>query len=254
MAVGMLNYHYPTLPDETGCVDFLATIHFFRALPTNALRQVAAVARPTWVGRGDFIFCEGNPLDAVYVIVEGRAKEIRETEDGEEVIIRLPHPGDVLGIIGSWNAPRYRTSALAQESCLVLALPRDFFVSLLGDYPPFMFAILLELGGRLGEIETRVVDLQTRRAVSRLARAILHLGQKAERCDRALTEITLALSRQDLAELAGTNVSTASRTLREWERRGIVAARRERVRILRPHALAAIAAAAPSLMRPDARG
>lgn len=51
--------------------------------------------------RGDFIYCEGDPLDVVDAIVDGRVKEIRETEDGEAVIIRLDRSGDILGMIGA---------------------------------------------------------------------------------------------------------------------------------------------------------
>jgi CRP-like cAMP-binding protein len=53
--------------------------------------------------------------------------------------------------------------------------------------------------------------------------------------------VVLPLTRQDLAELAGTNLSMASRTLSEWDRKGIVNAGRERVSILRPYDLVAIA-------------
>lgn len=42
-------------------------------------------------------------------------------------------------------------------------------------------------------------------------------------------------------ELAGTTLSTASRTLSGWERQGLVDAGRERVTLLRPHALVALA-------------
>jgi CRP-like cAMP-binding protein len=54
-------------------------------------------------------------------------------------------------------------------------------------------------------------------------------------------EINLPLSRQDLAELSGTTLSTASRTLSAWDRRGIIIAQRERVTIVKPHQLVAIA-------------
>jgi CRP-like cAMP-binding protein len=48
------------------------------------------------------------------------------------------------------------------------------------------------------------------------------------------------LSRKDLAEMTGTTLFTVSWTLKEWERRGILIARREQVVIVDPHALTII--------------
>jgi 2-polyprenyl-6-methoxyphenol hydroxylase-like FAD-dependent oxidoreductase len=47
-------------------------------------------------------------------------------------------------------------------------------------------------------------------------------------------------------ELAGTTLSTTSRTLSKWDRDGIVSSQRERVTILQPHALVSIAEDLPA--------
>ena len=49
-----------------------------------------------------------------------------------------------------------------------------------------------------------------------------------------------ALSRQDLAEMSGTTLSTASRMLSQWHGQGPVIAGREKVIIRNPHALVRI--------------
>lgn len=82
-------------------------------------------------------------------------------------------------------------------------------------------AVIRDLGSRLRQAEGRILDLQTERVEQRIARTLLRLAGSGG--------LVLALSRQDLADLSGTTLSTASRTLSSWHRRGIVVSEREQV-------------------------
>jgi len=68
----------------------------------------------------------------------------------------------------------------------------------------------------------------------RIARALLRLVGQAGRRVGAGLEIDFPLSRQDIAEMTGTTLYTVSRTLREWERRGVVQSARRRVVVRDP--------------------
>jgi CRP-like cAMP-binding protein len=225
----------------------------FARLPTATLARVAADLRRRRVPRGAFVFLEGEPAEALHVLVAGRVKVVRETEDGREVILRLIGPGEIFGGAGGWGEPRYPASARAQEESVVLRLPADRFARLLETEPSFATAVVAELGARLREAEARIRELQTERVERRLARVLLRLADKTGRRTGEGVEIGVALTRQDLAELSGTTLSTASRTLSRWDEQGIVAAGREHVTILRPHQLVSIAeeladaASAPSI-------
>ena len=80
------------------------------------------------------------------------------------------------------------------------------------------------------------------RALRRLA---THAGRKVERG----TLIELPLSRQDMAELTGTTLYTASRIISHWEELGVVEAGREGVLILQPDRLESIAGSLPPAPR-----
>jgi CRP-like cAMP-binding protein len=65
--------------------------------------------------------------------------------------------------------------------------------------------------------------------------------QDGWKTDSGLLLIDIPLSRQDLAEMTGTTLYTASRTLSGWERDGIIETGRQRLVILQPFAVHAIA-------------
>ena len=227
------------------CAAFLATVRLFEGLPPSAVLAVAARFRPRRVKRAAFIFLEGEPASALNLLAEGGVKVVREAEGGE-VILRLIGPGEIFGAPGGWGEPVYPASAVAQRDALVLQLPADDLAALVAARPAFAMAIIRELGIHLREAEARIHDLQTQRAERRIARTLLRLARRTGVAAEVEVEPDIALSRQELAGLAGTTLSTASRTLSAWNRRGIVAARRERVAILRRGELLEIAADRPA--------
>jgi CRP-like cAMP-binding protein len=220
---------------------FLGSVRLFQRLPPSILREIASQFRPKRVQRGSIVFVEGEPAEVLNLLATGRVKVVRETEDGREAILRLIGPGEIFGGAGGWGEPVYPATAVAQEPGVVLQLPAPAFSALLDASPAFAHAVVRELGARLREAEARIRELQTERVERRLARALLRLAQKTGIKTPTGIELGLALTRQDLAELAGTTLSTASRTLSAWDQAGIIAAGRERVVICQPHALVAIA-------------
>lgn len=214
--------------------ELLAGIPVFAPLSPETIREVAALCRPRATGRGDFIFREGEPALAVQIAAEGRVKIVRETAAGRQVVLRLINPGELFGVAGGWGAETYPAGARALDAGVVLQLPAREFFRLLAERPDLALAVIADLGRRLREIESRVLDLETGDVEARLARALLRLTAGG------LSPV-VALTRQDLADLTGTTLSTASRTLSTWHRGEIVAALRERVVIRDRAALAAIA-------------
>lgn len=216
----------------------LARVPLFARVPPAVIREVAALFRPRAVPRGDFVFREGEPANAVHVAAIGRIKIVRETEAGRQVVLRLIHPGSSFGVSGVWGTATYPASARALDEAVILHLPSHELARLMTAHAPLALAMITDLGARLREAEARILDLETEGVEARLARALLRLAAQSQ------PPTSIALTRQDLADLTGTTLTTASRTLSAWHRQGIVAALRERVVILDRTALQVIAGGA----------
>jgi CRP-like cAMP-binding protein len=226
--------------------EFLVGVPLFRDLPPDLLRLVADQMTTRSIERGGFVFLEGDRATSLNVLGHGRVKVVRETDEGREVILRQIDPGEIFGGAGGWGGTVYPASARAQEHSLVLRLPAERFTALIREQPEFALAVVAELGRRLREAEARIRDLQSERVERRLARTLLRLADRTGELRGDHAEVQLPLTRQDLAELAGTTLSTASRTLSAWDHQGIVASERERVVILRRDRLVAIAEELPA--------
>ena len=75
-----------------------------------------------------------------------------------------------------------------------------------------------------------------------MARVLLRLASAAgERLEGGAVRITLPLSRQDIADMAGTVIETAIRTMSKFQKQGLIETREGRIVLLKPHRLVAIA-------------
>ena len=197
--------------------------------------------RPRAIGRAEFVYLEGDTADTMHVAAHGRIKILRETAEGKQVILRLIQPGEAFGVSGGWGGSTYPASAQALDPGIVLALPARALRVLLEQHPQLALALIQELGSRLREADARILDLQTEGADARIARALLRIAGTVTAPTHDATRAGISLTRQDLALLSGSTLSTASRALSAWHRRGIVGAFRERVVILDRRALEEIA-------------
>ena len=75
----------------------LEDLPLFGLMPPDVRRLVAASFEPVNYPFGAVIVEEGEPADALYVIVSGRARALRQGLGGEEVSLGVLGPGDVFG-------------------------------------------------------------------------------------------------------------------------------------------------------------
>jgi len=204
----------------------LREVPLFAGLSEETVASVAQRLMPRSYLRGEMIFARGMPADAFNLLAEGKVKIVRETEEGRQVILRLIEPKQMFGVSGGWGEMLYPASAYALEDSVVLRLAAWEFNRLLSTHPDLAMSVIRDLGRRLRQAEERILELQTVGVECRLARALLRMLEDSP------DGVTINLSRQDLADLTGTTLSTTSRILSSWHRRGIVLAGRERVRVV----------------------
>ena len=186
------------------------------------LRQILSVMSLTEYDRGETIFRENDPSDFFVVVAAGRAKVFREGADGRERILEIFGPGAPLGAVALYESLPYPASAAALESTTCLQIPRGTFSSWLNHQPSLMRDLLGSMSLRLVELTNRLAESTAGRVEVRLARLFLKLSeQHGRRQDRGV-HIPLSLSRQDLADFAGTTVETSIRIMRRWQKAGML--------------------------------
>ncbi len=197
----------------------LGEIPMFQRLGAEDRRSLAAVSSLVEFDRGAEIFAEGDPPRWLFVALSGHVKVGKLTPAGREVILEIFGPGDPLGAVAVYEGRAFPATARALEPVRCLRTPRDAFFRLLAERPTLLAGLLGGLTLRLMELTDRLVELTGARVEERLARLLLKQASELGRPERGGTFLPLHLSRQELADLAGTTIETAIRIMSRWGKR-----------------------------------
>jgi CRP/FNR family transcriptional regulator, nitrogen oxide reductase regulator len=224
----------------------LAKTSLFKGLDERALLQIVEEASLRKVEDGSFVFYQGDPADLTCVLLEGKLRLTQVTPEGQQVILRYIGPFDEFAIIAVLSQEEFSVSAEAVENSTLLTWSQANMQKLMEQHPSMAMNAIRVLSGRVREFQDRLREMSTERVERRIARTLLRLARQAGRETDEGILIDFPLSRQDLAEMAGTTLFTVSRTLSSWETAGIIRSGRERVVILQAHRLVVIAEDLPT--------
>lgn len=220
-------------------------VPLFEGLSDEGLNRAIGLAQRERRAKDSQLFEQGATATTFYLILAGRIRVSQITPEGQQVIIRYLGPQEIAGCVAVCGGVPYPATATAVEDTWLLTWTRARMSELAADFPIIGMNAMQIMGGRMTELQGRLTELQTIRVDRRIAHALGRLVVQAGRRTTDGIEIDFAITRKDLAEMTGTTLYTVSRTLSEWETSGIVSSRRQKVVILRPHDLAAIAKATP---------
>lgn len=192
--------------------------------------------------KDSYLFFEGEPAEWLVFVAEGRVKMIKHSESGRETILATFGPGQVVGEVGVLAGEMYPATAQALEPAVTLSLQRDAYAALVRRHPDLAWALIEELGRRLQQAHEKTRSLAVEKVERRVARLLLRMANTAgERLEGGAVRITVPLSRQDIADMAGTVVETAIRTMSKFQKLGWLETREGYIVLLRPHELVAVA-------------
>ncbi len=160
------------------------------------------------------MWVEGDPVDGLYVLVEGMIKSHRVALDGQEVILVFNTVGDVAGEVGLFHPAQVRhvsVTAMAPTRCLVI--PRDPLVAFLSRHPRPMVRMLEQLATIAVKAATSYSELALHDIRARVAAALLALAEEYGEPTATGTRIRLRLSQPTLAALVAASRENVNRAL-----------------------------------------
>jgi len=198
----------------------------FDAIPTlrslgeedrNALSPLCELAA---YGKGETIFEEGDPAERIHFLFVGRVKIVKAGRD-RDLILEILGPGEPVGAVAVFERRPFPATAVALESSGVVSIPEREFFSLIEKRPEITRRLLAGLTLRLMSLNRRLADM-TGSVDYRAARLFLTLADRMGQPRAEGVFVPLALSRQDIADLAGTTIETAIRVMSRWQKEGLV--------------------------------
>ena len=209
-------------------VEALGRCRLFAGMGPEALRAMARTLRARRFRRGEVLFHEGDPGDALFVVASGAVKVVVPSEDGEEAILATLRRGDFLGELALLDGAPRSASAVALEATEALALPRDQFLALVATEPAIRDALMASLAGELRRLTTHVAELHFLDLTGRLAARLARLAEEhGDRLPDGTIRLDAPLTQSDLAAMIGATRQSVNKLLGEFEADGLLKMERD---------------------------
>lgn len=223
-------------------LEILGKVPFFASLPPEELAGVNPLFREQGYEPGEFIYYAGDEAARLYVVASGKVKLVSHTLAGRDVLLDLLTPGEYFGSLATLGEALYADTAQAQTAVCALGIGADAFRGILDSSPAVAVRVLDVMAGRLRDARERIRQLSVHSVERRLAYTLLKLAGKFGQPKEVGLLIQVPLSRDDLAEMAGTTTETASRVLSQFQKDGLIDSGRGWVAVTDQAGLEAIAA------------
>lgn len=172
--------------------------------------------------KGEMIFLQGDIVEGLYIINQGKIKVFKYTREGKEQILYILSVGDFFGELSLINAEEANYNVEAIEEVKLCLISRNDFAELLNVSNNISMKLLENVGGRLMKLERLVQSLGTKEVEARIAQMLLDLAKEFGQEKLSAIEINIPLTREDMANFIGVTRETISRKLSLFQDEGII--------------------------------
>ncbi|MFC9426332.1 Crp/Fnr family transcriptional regulator [Streptomyces sp. NPDC056987] len=184
---------------------------------------------------------QNEPSAHVLLILRGWTKVTASAANGYEALLALRGPGDIVGESAALTGRSRAATVTALEPVEAVAVEHDRFRDHLARSPQLALKLLALTADRTRAADRRRLEFASMSVRERFAVLLLDLARSHGRRTDEGIELSVPLSKQELAGAVGASREMVQRELKDLrERRAVVTGRRTLL-ILRPEVLRRIA-------------
>ncbi|WP_424964329.1 response regulator [Ekhidna sp.] len=179
----------------------------------------------------DIIYREGDFSNFVFKIIRGKIKTYHINEDGKEFIHDIRKEGDFLGERSIIQDSSRTEFAEAMEDSELMLIPKDDFQQLIFNNREISGQFIKLLSNNLSEREKELMEMAYNTVRKRTADSLMKLY---EAYSGEMENVTVDVSRADLAGMVGTATESVIRILSEFKKDKWIEINGSAITILKP--------------------
>lgn len=194
----------------------------------DSLSDIVRRDRP--LRKGESIYHAGERFSGIFALKSGAAKLVHTDHFGNESIIAVLLPGELLGFDGLASG-RYLCSLIVLEASRYCELP-SHRIEQISQRMPSLYQVLLQRTGEQFDQSIEKIAISQRPADERLAAFLLDLAKRYGARGFSSEQFQLSLTRQEIGNHLGLALETVSRALGKFEAAGMIGVRGKQIHIL----------------------
>lgn len=166
----------------------------------------------------DIIFKQNTFTSHVMFIKSGLVKVFKEGRNNKSIILKIATPGNFLGLISIFGESTFQYSATAIEECEITFIDINVYYDLIENNGKYANSILKILSTDNLYIFDKLLSQYQKQLPGKIADLILYFSEQIYQS----AHFEFPLTRNELAEFAGTTKESMIRTLTEFKNDKII--------------------------------
>jgi CRP-like cAMP-binding protein len=187
------------------------------------------------IKKGEHLMTEGNTINGLYCIKDGKGKLTKLNTNGKEQIIKFIKGGDLLGHRSLLSEELVGLNAIALEDMQVCFIPKGDILDTIKDNNQFSLNLMKNISHQLNEANTLISQMAQKPVKDRLAETLLHLEETFGIDNEGFIDVVL--TREEIANTIGTATESAIRLLSNLKKDGVIDLHGKRIKISSKSAL-----------------
>ena len=198
------------------------------ALDPAELEEIARHAVTRQYKARTILLTEGEPSDALYVILEGRVRVYVSDSDGREAVLNVMGAGECFGEL-AFDLGVRSASVITLEPSRMLVVPLADFADFVKRSPAFAMHFINHLIGRVRTLTNSVRSLALMDAYGRVARLLL----ESSVTEKGMQYVPEKLTQAEIASRVGCSREMVSRIFKDLVQGQYITVEPERIVINR---------------------
>jgi len=217
--------------------EFLKKIQLFSSLTDNEIDSLINNVVVKKYKKNEIILYEEDTSEFMYIILWGKVKAVRMTEDGKEIILAVHQSGEFFGEMSLIDGKTTPASVISTEDSLVAVISKKDFYSILMAQNKVTVSLLKIFCSRLRKCWDTIQLLNFNNASQRVKMLFLMLSDEYGRKSPEGLTLNIKLTHQDIAEMTGMTRETVTRILDKWQKTGEITVLKDKFIRLHPNFL-----------------
>ncbi len=202
----------------------LLVVDAFKGIDPDELARIEASSRVVEPRDGTRILVEGDPADAVYVVIggNGHVRIGAVDRNSKGLMIEIFRTGQIFGEIGVIDGSTRSADAIAEGRVRLLRIPGRVFLDALSTNAKLGANLCQMFAARLRRTSVLFRDATFETLEARLARQVLYLGRREGRRTEHGLQLAGRFRQSDLADLLGATTRSIITILNSWRADGLV--------------------------------
>lgn len=212
---------------------FIFNNHYiFNGLSESDQNMLSKVMETKKYRKNEIVFTEGSEALGIFFVHSGKVKIYKADNDQREQIIYIYNAGEFFGYAAVLSESAYVGTTVAIESAEIAFISRGDFLDSLQKSGLFTRLLLKSLSHEFIVMANLAAVLSQRTVRERVALSLLILNDKYRNGDEDREDVSITLSRRDLAKMAGTVSETLARVLHDFKEEELILIEGRKIQLL----------------------